>query len=68
MALLWVKLHTSAELKPIQIVVPTVLGELRCGHITSVSSENGRVGVSYFGKSVRQLCRVLRRMRSPVAT
>ncbi len=35
---LWVKLHTSAELKSIRIVVPTVLGELRCGHITSVSS------------------------------
>ena len=33
---LWVKLHTSAELKPIRIAVPTVLGELRCGHITSV--------------------------------
>ena len=27
-----------------------VLGELRCGHITSVSSGNGRVGVSGFGK------------------
>jgi hypothetical protein len=34
---LWVKLHTSAELKPIRIAVPTVLGKLRCGHITSVS-------------------------------
>ena len=34
---LWVKLHTSAELKSIRIVVPTVLGELRCGHATSVS-------------------------------
>ena len=34
---LWVKLHTSAELKAIRIAVPTVLGELRCGHITSVS-------------------------------
>jgi hypothetical protein len=33
---LWVKLHTSAELKPIRIAVPTVLGRLRCGHITSV--------------------------------
>ena len=31
------KLHTSAELKAIRIAVPTVLGELRCGHITSVS-------------------------------
>ena len=47
---LWVKLHTSAELKPIRIVVPTVLGELRCGHITSVSSGIGWVGVSCFGK------------------
>ena len=34
---LWVKLHTSAELKSIRIAVPTVLGELRCGHTTSVS-------------------------------
>ena len=34
---LWVKLHTSAELKSIRIAVPTVLGELRCGHATSVS-------------------------------
>ena len=33
---LWVKLHISAELKSIRIVVPSVLGELRCGHITSV--------------------------------
>ena len=47
---LWVKLHTSAELKPIRIAVPTVLGELWCGHITSVSSGNGWVGVSCFGK------------------
>ena len=46
----WVKLHTSAELKPIRIAVPTVLGELRCGHITSVSSGIGWVGVSCFGK------------------
>ena len=38
---MWVKLHTSAELKPIQIVVPTVLGELPCGHITSVYSGMG---------------------------
>ena len=64
---LWVKLHTSAEFKPIRIAVPTVLGELRFGHTTSVSSGNGWVGVSCFGKNVRQLCRVLRRMRSPVA-
>ena len=35
---LWVKLHTSAELKHIRIAVPTVLSELRCGHTTSVSS------------------------------
>ena len=44
---LWVKLHTSAELKAIRIAVPTVLGELRCGHITSVSS--GLANVSCFG-------------------
>ena len=61
---LWVKLHTSAELKAIRIAVPTVLGELRCGYITSVSP--GRASVSCFEKCVRQLCRVLRRMRSPV--
>ena len=47
---LWVKLHTSAELKSIRIAVPTVLGELRFGHTTSISSGNGWVGVSYFGK------------------
>ena len=47
---LWVKLHTSAELKSIRIAVPTVLGELRCGHITSISSGNGWVGMSCFGK------------------
>ena len=39
---MWVKLHTSAELKPIRIAVPTILGELRCGHITSVSFEMGK--------------------------
>ena len=44
---LWVKLHTSAELKAIRIAVPMVLGELRCGHITSVSL--GWAGVSCFG-------------------
>ena len=44
---LWVKLHTSAELKAIRIAVPTVLGELRCGHITSVSL--GWASVSCFG-------------------
>ena len=43
---LWVKLHTSAELKPIRIAVPTVLGELWFDHTTSVSSGNGWVGVS----------------------
>ena len=47
---LWVKLHTSAELKPIRLTVPTILGKLRFGHITSVSSGNGCVGVSCFGK------------------
>ena len=47
---LWVKLHTSTELKPIRIAVPTVLGGLLCGHTTSVSSRNGWVGVSCFGK------------------
>ena len=47
---LWIKLHTSAELKFVRIAVPTVLGELRCGHTTSVSSGNGWVGVSCFGK------------------
>ena len=47
---LWVNVHTSAELKSIRIAVPTVLSELRCGHITSVSSGNGRVGMSCFGK------------------
>ena len=47
---LWVKLHTSAELKPIRIAVLTVLSELWFGHITSVSSGDGWVGVSCFGK------------------
>ena len=61
-------LETSTELKPIRITVPTVLGELRFSHTTSTSSGNDWVGVNYFGKSVRQLCRVLRQMRSPVAT
>ena len=63
---LWVKLHTSAELKSIRIVVPTVLGELRFGHTTSVSSGNGWFGVSCFGK-VSGSCAVLWWMRSPVA-
>ena len=43
---LWIKLHTSAELKAIRIAVPMVMGELLCGHITSVSS--GRASVSCF--------------------
>ena len=30
--------------------MPTVLGELWFGHTTSIFSENGWVGVSYFGK------------------
>ena len=60
---LWVKLHTSAELKAIRIAVPMVLGELRCGHITSVSSgwvsvscfgfESGSCAVCYDGRGVR---------------
>ena len=45
--------------------MPTVLGELRCGHITSVYFGMG--WRELFLKCVRQLCRVLRRMRSPVA-
>ena len=57
-------MHTSAELKPIRIAVPTVLGQLRCGHITSVYCGMG--WRELFWKQVRQLCRVLRRMRSPV--
>ena len=47
---LWLKLHTSVELKSIRIAMPTVLDELRFGHTTSVSSGNGWVGVSCFGK------------------
>ena len=47
---LWLKLHTSAELKSIRIAVPTVLGELRCDHTTSVSSGKGWVGVSCLEK------------------
>ena len=43
-------LFGSAELKSIRIAVPTVLGELRFDHTTSVSSGNGCAGVSYFGK------------------
>ena len=44
------KLYTSAELKTIRIAVLTVLSGLQFGHITSVSSGNGWVGVSGFGK------------------
>ena len=47
---LWVKLYTSAELKPIRIAVPTVLGELRFGHTTSTSSRIGWVCVSVLEK------------------
>ena len=65
--LLWVKLHTYAEFKPIRIAVPTVLGELRFGHTTSTSSGIGLGWRECFGKSVRQLCRELLRMRSLVA-
>ena len=39
---LWVKLHTFAELKSTRIAVPTVLGELQCGHATSVSFGMGK--------------------------
>ena len=62
---LWVKLHTSAELKAIRIAVPTVLGELRCGLTTSVYLGLGQREL--FWICVRQLCRVLRRTGSPVA-
>ena len=41
------KVYNSAELKTIGIAVPTALGELRYGHITSVSS--GWASVSCFG-------------------
>ena len=44
------KVYTSTELKTIQIAVLTVLSGLRFGHITSVSSGNGWVGVGGFGK------------------
>jgi hypothetical protein len=47
---LWVKLHTSAELKSIRIAVPTVLGKLRCGHITSVSLQEWMGWCELFGK------------------
>ena len=54
---LCVKLHTSAEFKPIRIDVPTVLGELRFGHTTSTYSGIGLGWRECFGKSVRQSCR-----------
>ena len=47
---LWVKLHTSAELKIYSNSRAHGMGQLRFGHTTSVSSENGWVGVSCFGK------------------
>jgi hypothetical protein len=47
---LWVKLHTSAELKSIRIAVPTVLGKLWCGHITSVSLWEWLDWCELFGK------------------
>jgi hypothetical protein len=62
---LWVKLHTSAELKSIRIALPTVLGKLWCGHITSVFflgmvglvwvvwKVSGRCAVCYGGRGVR---------------
>ena len=53
------------SIESIRIAVPTVLGELRCDHITSVYFGMGRREL--FWKCVRQLCRVLRWMRSPVA-
>ena len=58
-------LFGSAELKSIRIAVPMVPDELRCGHITSVYFWMG--WRELFWECVRQLCRVLRRMRSPVA-
>ena len=45
-----VKLHTTVELKSIRIDIPTVLGKLSFCHTTSISSGNGWVGVSHFGK------------------
>jgi hypothetical protein len=47
---LWVKLHTSVELKSIRIAVPTVLGKLGCGHITSVSLWEWLDWCGLFGK------------------
>ena len=45
---LWVKLHTSAELKTIRIAVLTILSGLWFGHITSILSGDGWDGVSCF--------------------
>jgi hypothetical protein len=42
------KVYTSAELKSIQIAMPTVLGELRFGHITRIFFGMDGVGVSCF--------------------
>jgi hypothetical protein len=47
---LWVKLHTSAELRSIRIAVPTVLGKLWCGHITRVSLWEWLGRCELFGK------------------
>ena len=44
------KVARLCRVKPIRIVMPTVLGESWFGHTTSISSGNGWVGVSYFGK------------------
>ena len=44
------KVYTSVELKTIQIAMPTVLGELRFGHITRIFFGMVGVGVSCFGK------------------
>ena len=44
------KVYTSVELKTIRIAVPTVLGELRFGHITRIFIGMVGVGVSCFEK------------------
>ena len=44
------KVYTSAESKTIRIAVPTVLDELRFGHITRIFFGMVGVGVSCFGK------------------
>ena len=43
------KVYTSTELKSIWIAVPTVLGELRFGHITRIYFGMDDVGESCFG-------------------